>query len=70
MRYLEARFRTEQRETIYRIYVTDSLYAIARGLTVTDRYANVINLAPEKPKDTRTQEEIVKQVWKGIKGGG
>lgn len=70
MRYVEARADKQRRDNTYRIYVTDCLYAIAnRGLTITKRYADIINPEPEKPKDTRTQAEIVAQVWSGIKGG-
>ena len=69
MRYVEARIKQSKRDNTYRIYVTDALYAIANGgLSMTTRYADLINPQPEKPKDTRTQDEIVKQVWRGITG--
>lgn len=65
-----ARADKQRRENTYRIYVTDCLYAIAnRGLAIAKRYADIIDPEPEKPKDTRTQAEIVAQVWNGIKGG-
>lgn len=71
MRYVEARADKQRRDNTYRIYVTDCLYVIANGgLTVTKRYADIINPEPEKPKDTRTQAEIVAQVWSGINGKG
>lgn len=69
MRYVEARFEQNRRENTYRIYVSDCLYAIANGgLTVNTRYAELIDTRPQKPKDTRTMEEIVAQVWSGIEG--
>lgn len=68
---MEARAEKQRRDNTYRFYVTDCLYAIANGgLTVTKRYADIINPEPEKPKDTRTQAEIVAQVWSGINGKG
>lgn len=70
MRYVEARFKKNRRDEIYRIYVTDCLYVIANGgLRVVQRYADIVDPQEPAPKDTRTQEEIVAQVWRGIKGG-
>lgn len=72
MRYVEARAEKQRRDNAYRYYVTDCLYAIANGgFTVKQRYADIIDPEPEpeNPKDTRTQAEIVAQVWRGIKGG-
>lgn len=70
MRYVAARFRMFDREETYRIYVTDALYALTnRGLTLSKRYKEILQPAPEKPKDNRSVEEIVSQVWSGIKGG-
>jgi Mg/Co/Ni transporter MgtE len=51
-----ARYNQNQREEVYRIYVTDSLKHLA-GLNI--RYADVF-----KPEETRTAEEIID----GIKG--
>lgn len=51
MRYATARYNQNQREWVYRIYVTDSLKRIA-GLNI--RYADVF-----KPKETRTADEII-----------
>jgi Mg/Co/Ni transporter MgtE len=56
MRYATARYNQNQREEVYRIYVTDSLKHLA-GLNI--RYADVF-----KPEETRTAEEIID----GIKG--
>jgi hypothetical protein len=56
MRYATARYNQNQREEVYRIYVTDSLKNLT-GLNI--RYADVF-----KPEETRTAEEIID----GIKG--
>lgn len=71
MRYVDARAEQKRRDNTYRIYVTDCLYAIANGgHAITKRYADIINPEPKKPKDTRSQAEIVAQVWSGINGKG
>lgn len=70
MRYVAARFHMNDREETYRIYVTDALYALTnRGLSLTKRYQEILHPAQEKPKDNRSVQEIVSQVWSGIKGG-
>ena len=51
MRYATARYNQNQREWVYRIYVTDSLKHLA-GLNI--RYADVF-----KPEETRTADEII-----------
>lgn len=51
MRYATARYNQNQREWVYRIYVTDSLKHLA-GLNI--RYADVF-----KPVETRTADEII-----------
>ena len=77
MRYATARYNLEQRCEAYRIYVSDGLYCLSNtlhafvggGLTLSTRYVDLLHPVPEKPKDERTQEEIVAQVWASIKGG-
>lgn len=69
MRYVIARFNKHNRETAYRNYVTDCLYALVNGgLTVTQRFHEIF--APKKPEkvDNRTTEEIVDDIWAGITG--
>lgn len=69
MRYVRARFEKDMRERTYRIYVSDCLYALVNGgLELVHRYADIIDPAPKKKTDERTQEEIVAQVWRGITG--
>lgn len=66
MRYVAARLEHKHRETAYRIYITDALKVLsmntakfAGGEYLTERYADQLK---EKPKDTRTGEEIVADV--------
>lgn len=54
MRYATARYNQNQREWLYRIYVTDGLKHLA-GLNI--RYADVF-----APKETRTAEEVIEGV--------
>lgn len=51
MRYATARYNQNQREWVYRIYVTDGLKHLA-GLNI--RYVDVF-----KPEETRTADEII-----------
>ena len=74
MRYAVARFKTKNRDDAYRIYVTDGLMCLSEsmcafvggGRKLTSRFFDLLNPAPERPKDNRTQEEIVGQIWKSI----
>ena len=76
MRYATARYNLEQRCEAYRIYVSDGLYCIANtlhgfaggGPSLNTRYVDLLHPAPEKPKDERTQDDIVAQVWRSIRG--
>ena len=76
MRYAVARIKTEKRLEACRIYVTDGLYVLSNGLhslvggglVLTTRFAEVISPVPAAAPDNRTQEEIVAQVWRGIRG--
>lgn len=54
MRYATARYEQNQREWLYRIYVTDSLKYLA-GLNI--RYADIF-----APEETRTAEEVIEGV--------
>ena len=58
MRYVTARYNTQQRELAYRIYVTDALKAIG-GLNA--RYYDLID---DTPPDNRTADEVID----GIRG--
>lgn len=69
---MEARLKTEQRDEAYRIYITDALKAIsgstskfAGGNYISERYYDLIN---PKPKDTRTAEDIINSIKKGLGG--
>jgi hypothetical protein len=56
LRYVTARYKTQQRELAYRIYVTDALKIIG-GLNA--RYYEFID---DKPQDNRTAEEVVEGI--------
>lgn len=53
MRYVTARYKTQQRELAYRFYVTDALY-YRWGLNA--KYRDMID---DTPPDTRTADEVV-----------
>lgn len=67
-----ARYKYQIRETAYRNYVTDALYAVVNGghygLTLTRRYSEIFEPEAPQKEDNRTQEEIVAAVWAGITG--
>ena len=58
MRYVFARFRQEQREEAYRIYITDTIKGY---FGVNIRYADLF-----KPKETRTADEIIDTIRKKL----
>ena len=67
MRYVLAKYRREQEDKAYRIYVTDALRLISEntassvgGKYITARFADVI--APPKEEDNRTCEEITAEI--------
>ena len=74
MRYVVARWRIADRQEACRIYVADALKAIAEntartvggGATLKERLVDLLyqDLLPEE--DTRTQDEIVADIWAKI----
>lgn len=65
MRYVMARYESEQRELAYRIYVTDALRNISEntarfggGGYIRARFADLINI-DQRPEDNRTSDEII-----------
>lgn len=74
MRYVIARWRIADRQEACRIYFADALKAIADntahlaggGATLKDRLVDLMydDLLP--PEDTRTQDEIVADIWAKI----
>lgn len=50
----------EAKENAFRIYVTDTLYAISTGHGMTMRYIDLIK--EDDDKDTRSAEQIVNDV--------
>ena len=68
MRYAIARFNQHQRDSAYRIYVTDCLRIISEntakiggGSYITAKFSDIIN---PKPVDNRTGEEIAADIIK------
>lgn len=80
MRYAVARHKAKERETAYRIYITDGIKCIAEntaryvgGQHLTKRYIDIID---PKPEDERSGDEIAADVitrlglkFSGAKGG-
>ena len=66
MRYAMARYKSQQRDLAYRIYVTDCLRIISEntaklvcGSYITAKFADIIN---PTPVDDRTGEEIAADI--------
>ena len=55
MRYVLARLKRQEREELYRIFVTDGLRAMLG--TENPRYADIL-----KPQDNRTGDEIIESI--------
>lgn len=63
MRYVEARLTRDNRDSVYRIYVTDALQGIPQQKFSNKRYIDLIQ--PVKV-DTRTGDEIAAEVIKKL----
>ena len=68
MRYAMARYKSQQRDLAYRIYVSDCLRIISEntakmfgGSYITAKLSDIIN---PKPADNRTGEEIAADIIK------
>lgn len=59
MRYVESKLEYERRDSIYRIYVTDSLQCLPKLEYLETRYAELVGMVH---KDTRTADEIAADV--------
>ena len=58
MKYASSRFKYEQRELAYKIYLTDTLFYQVQNQRLTTRYIDMLN----KKVDNRTGDEIVIEV--------
>jgi hypothetical protein len=68
MRYAVARFKTEQRDLAYRIYITDSLRAIGR---LDRRYFDSIADDFRKTlKPSESAEDIISRIQNGVNNLG
>ena len=77
MRYAAARQKENFRETAYRNYVTDALFAVVNGghfqFSLTKRFADIFDPTPvpnedKRSEDNRSMDEIVDAVWSGFEG--
>ena len=68
MRYAIARFKTEQRNLAYRIYITDSLKAIGR----LDRryFDSIADDFRETLKPSESAEDIISRIQNGVNNLG
>lgn len=64
MRYAVARFKTEQRDLAYRIYITDSLRVIGR----LDRryFDSIADDFKETIKPSESAEDIISRIQNGV----
>ncbi len=56
LRYALETTKRQAEERVYRVYVAETLYFMARGEAPTVRFNDLIH---PKPQDTRTSEEII-----------
>lgn len=70
MRYVYARIARERREETYRIYLTDSLFALVNGgQKMTARYVDIVNPKPEEDgkKAEADSQEIKNKIANGLR---
>ncbi len=75
MRYAEARFKENQREEAYRIYISDCMQLMVKntanivgGTIIEKRYIDIVN---EKSQvETKTQQEIIDGIKNKLRKGG
>lgn len=68
MRYFKARLTEKTHALIYRIYVSDCLYATQNNSKISKRYYDIYDRMIHPPKEeTRTSEEIVTHIRDKIK---
>ena len=60
MRYVRARVETENRETAYKIYMTDSIYYYTQNKGLSERYADLLK---KKPTKVKSAQEIVDETF-------
>lgn len=63
MRYFGVRLKQKQTERLYRIYVTDGLYALSnRGQRLSRRWIDIVEPDNAVIEETRTPEEIINAI--------
>lgn len=68
MRYAYIRLREKGMEKVYRIYVTDALYALTKGgQHMTKRWIDVVDPDRNVVDETRTPEEIINGIRDKLK---
>lgn len=68
MRYAYIRLREKGADKVYRIYVTDALYALTnRGQHMTKRWIDVVDPDRNVVDETRTPEEIINGIRDKLK---
>ena len=56
MRYVSARIKTEDRDTLYKVYMSDTLFQYAHNKMLGERFVDILN---RKPQPKKTAQEIV-----------
>lgn len=59
MRYVKAKWDDHQKSLAYRIYISDTLFAMAQQKYLTKRYVDLIS---NEPQDDRSGDEIALDV--------
>lgn len=63
MRYFKARLTEKTHALLYRIYVTDALYASCKRMSLNQRYYDIYDrLNNPQKEETRTSEEIINHI--------
>ena len=67
-------FKKEHKEKTYRIYITDTLQAIANNsaggdkrMTIPKRWIEIVE--PKEIKETRSGKQIIEDIKRKVKGG-
>jgi len=62
MRYVVAKKRQLDKDTAYRIYITDSIYYQSQNKALSVRYADLISDDTDHAVDDRTPDEIISDI--------
>ena len=59
-RYLVARYERSQKELSWRVYVTDALYSLTKGGSLSNRWIDIVNPPPEIDPEQVIEQTVSK----------